>query len=222
MRPTSVLHVGAHDAEEDDDYRQCHWGDVTWVEALPDKAAALRSRFARDTSRSVVEALAWSESGVSQVLNVANNGMSSSVFGFGTHSKDYPSVKFTGSIHLTSQRLDEALPADATYDLINLDIQGAELHALIGLGSVLDSARWIYTEVNEAAVYEGCPLVHELDALLADHGFVRIDTVMTDAGWGDALYIRQTDLPKAPRWRRFGRRAEAAGQRLSRRVGWRH
>ena len=41
VRPTGVIHVGAHQAEESADYTRLEWGNVIWVEAQPDLAAEL-------------------------------------------------------------------------------------------------------------------------------------------------------------------------------------
>lgn len=209
VAPQGVLHIGAHDAEEDPLYRQARWGPVTWVEAMPVKADSLRQRFHDDPSRRVVEALAWDRPGVRMDFRVASNGMSSSVFAPGTHTHHHPAITFDHSIQLESVRLDEVLPGDAFWDFINVDVQGAELHALRGLGSLLQHGKWIYMEVNEEPVYTGCPLIDEVDRWLLGQGFERLDAVMTPFGWGDALYASRDVVPKFQRARRAYRWAIA-------------
>ncbi len=206
VRPRGVLHIGAHDGEEDLQYRRAGWGDVVWVEAMPDKARALEARFKNDPTRQVVTALAWDSSGEEMVFHLANNGMSSSVFEFGTHADHHPEISFEADIRLRSVRLDAVRGLPLAWDLINLDVQGAELHALRGLGTLILNARWIYTEVNQENVYAGCPLMADLDAWLNPRGFRRIDTVMTQFGWGDALYARAEVIPAARHIRRAARR----------------
>ena len=58
VRPVGVLHVGAHEAEELDDYMACGWMPVIWVEANPNRAAQLRSAFVEYSSNEVIEAVA--------------------------------------------------------------------------------------------------------------------------------------------------------------------
>ena len=75
---------------------------------------------------------------------------------------------------------------------MTLDIQGAELEALTGMGDLLTQVRWIFTEVNRREMYAGIPIVAELDEFLSRKGFRRVVTLWNPAGWGDALYVRPT------------------------------
>lgn len=80
-----------------------------------------------------------------------------------------------------------------TFNFLNLDLQGAELMALRGLGERLSDVDYIYTEVNKKDVYQGCAKVEELDRFLTE--FTRVETLWcedggVDHGWGDAFYIR--------------------------------
>jgi hypothetical protein len=76
-------------------------------------------------------------------------------------------------------------------DFWNFDIQGAELLALKGAIGALPYAKVLYMEVNTEEVYKGCAQIEELDTFLGDHGFTRVMTDITEAGWGDAIYIRK-------------------------------
>ena len=77
------------------------------------------------------------------------------------------------------------------YNFLNLDIQGAELLALCGASKILPYIDYIYTEINEAELYEECCLAWELDSYLLSFGFKRAKTHMTKDKWGDAFYIKQ-------------------------------
>jgi len=74
---------------------------------------------------------------------------------------------------------------------MNLDIQGAELKALKGSTLILPHIKSIYTEVNTKELYENCAMLHELDSYLESFGFTRVETSMTEHGWGDAFYIKK-------------------------------
>ena len=78
---------------------------------------------------------------------------------------------------------------------MNLDIQGAELQALMGMGKLLDSVQWIYMETNREELYEGIPLVGEIEEWLAAQGFVRALSVWTEYEWGDSLFVRASRRP---------------------------
>lgn len=188
IRPSGVVHVGAHEAEELEEYAKHNFGPVVWIEAQPELAEKLRSRI-RPPSL-VLQGLVWNHSGVLKSLNVTNNSQSSSVFKLGSHKESYPEIEVTSQLELVTSRLDRILPRGIAHNFLNLDIQGAEYEALEGLGTLLDSFEFVYSEVNRGPVYEGIKQIHELDALLHGAGFQRFTTVWTKANWGDALYAR--------------------------------
>jgi FkbM family methyltransferase len=189
VRPTGVVHVGAHEAEEQDDYEKFGFGPVVWVEAQPLLAQQLRTRI-KPPSR-VVQALIWDKSGENMPLKLTNNSQSSSVFELGTHEISYPDVKVVSEVMLKTVRLDEILPEDSSLNFLNLDIQGAEYQALKSLGNRLDDFDYIYLEVNGGQVYKGIKQIEDIDRLLGEEGFSRVATFWTQAFWGDALYIRK-------------------------------
>ena len=76
------------------------------------------------------------------------------------------------------------------YNFWNIDIQGAELHALKGAGDILNNVNILYLEVNTKHLYKNCPLLNEIDEFIEPKGFVRVALEMTSHGWGDALYIK--------------------------------
>ena len=88
-----------------------------------------------------------------------------------------------------------------SYNFINLDIQGAELDALRGAGTLLHRVAYIYTEVSFLELYKNAPLADEIDVYLQTFGFKRVVTrkVPRD-GWADVLYVNQ-GLVKLPRHR---------------------
>jgi hypothetical protein len=143
---------------------------------------------------------------VPKTFYIANNGMSSSALRFGTHEVHHPGIHFESSLELETARLDSVLDRAAEWDLVNLDVQGAELRALQGLGDLISQVRWVYTEVNEEPVYEACALLGEIDIWLGEKEFTRVDTAMTPFGWGDALYARTSQIPSIPAARRVARR----------------
>ncbi len=59
-----------------------------------------------------------------------------------------------------------------------------------GAVNTLKTIDYIIAEVNYAELYTNGTNIWDLDKFLADQGFLRIDTVSTTCGWGDALYIR--------------------------------
>jgi FkbM family methyltransferase len=189
IKPTGVVHVGAHEAEEAADYSSFGFTPVIWVEAQPDLAENLSKRINHPSL--VIQGLVWNISGQQMTLKITNNGQSSSVFTFGSHAINHPEVRVVSEVTLTTVRLDEIIPRDSTHNFLNLDIQGAEYEALVGLGSRIAQFDFIYCEVNREQVYQGTRQVGDLDVFLKTNGFRRVATKWTHANWGDALYLRQ-------------------------------
>lgn len=200
VHPNGVLHVGAHNAEEAIDYSNHKWGSVIWVEMLPEKYEALRVRFANDAHNLVLHAACWDIDGARLPIFRANNDQSSSLLSPERHLIDYPSISFVKGAEITTSRLDSILPATWQFDFINLDIQGAELRALRGLGERLANVRWAYLEVNTLRMYRDCALIGEIDMFMESMGFARVATHMASHGWGDALYVNARKMPKPALW----------------------
>jgi FkbM family methyltransferase len=188
-----VVHVGAHLAEERQDYLENNWGKTLWIEAVNQNVEYIKNLIFQSGDL-CIQALVWSESGKELDFNVSSNSQSSSIYEFGSHSKNYPDIVMSNKISLKTVRLDEIIPKDFIFDFVNLDIQGAELEALKGLGKKIETVKFIYTEVNKEEVYKGCPLISDIDEYLLSFGFIRVAVFWTNEGWGDAFYMRKTEF----------------------------
>lgn len=217
VQPRGILHVGAHQAEELVLYRTAGWlerGPVIWVEAQATRARELERRLA-GTNAKVIEAVAWDVDGAALELKIASNSQSTSVFEFGSHAASYPDITWTDRCVVTGRRLDSLLSEADQFDFVALDVQGAELAALRGLGDRLGAVRWVYTECQQSEVYAGAPDVSALDAFLGDRGFVRVATRWAGRhGWGDALYCRTAEIEAMRRPARVRQRCRFAAYRL--------
>jgi FkbM family methyltransferase len=186
VAPSLVLHVGGHTGEEAAAYAEAGWPAV-WVESQPD----LCERMAAD-GLDVRCATIWSTSHEA-TFHVTSNGQSSSLLPLARHLSYYPHIVEVEARTVTTTTID-ALGLHP--DMLNLDIQGAELEALIGGNRTLQNVRWVYTEVSSEPLYEGGVLEPELTGYLSDAGFVKVVEEWTGYGWGDALYARNvTEVP---------------------------
>ena len=190
--------MGAHVAEEKGDYDRSFPGvPVWWVEANRDKIHFLNETLRGKERHMVIEAVVGDEDGAEVIFHHANNGQSSSILEFGTHSESHPEVEYVATEERRTDRLDTLMDANGVGEEVNFanfDIQGAELLALKGMGDRLNQIDYIYTEVNAEKVYEECALMEELDEFLSD--FDRVMTRMTPFRWGDAFYVRRDKLPQ--------------------------
>lgn len=193
---TGVLHVGAHFAEEANDYDRIGIKNVWWVEANAALIPIIRKNLLSYPTHQIVQALVYDQDGVDLGFNITNiEGMSSSILPFGTHKLRAPQVVFERREVLTTKRIDTLVEEHGItgVNFLVMDIQGAELWALMGAEKFLSGVEYVYTEINVDELYLGCARLWELDAFLWERGFLRVETSMADGrvGWGDALYIRK-------------------------------
>ena len=186
-----ILHVGAHKCEEKTVYNS--WGiedkDVVWVDA---NSKLIEENKSRGVPNCYTAALDEVERDTT--FNITNNGESSSLLEFGTHSKSYPWCVVTETVNLKTETLNQFFIKNnldhKKYNFWNFDIQGVELQVFRGSKELLQYVDCIYVEVNSGEVYKGCGLIQDMDILLNTYGLVRVMTNMTDANWGDAIYVR--------------------------------
>lgn len=225
LQPATLVHIGAHEAEELADYDRFGWGAerTVWVDALPEKAAYVREKTSGRPEQIVVEAVLWNRAGETIDFNETNNGHSSSALKPKDMIELYPDIEVTNVRRFTTAVASEALPiADLDrIDLVLLDIQGAELRALEGFGDELDKVQAIYSEVNEREIYEGLALFPEIDAWLRGRGFALLDSeVLAGVGWGDAIWVRADRVPADAAARRRRRRFLDTPQRVRYFLWW--
>ena len=192
LKITGVLHIGAHECEEKAAYNDEGVNDVNiiWLEANENLVKQNINPKVR-----IYQAVVSDENNKLVDFMVTNNGQSSSILEFGTHKDSYPNIIETQRIPLKTTTIDTFFEKHPEIDkkpinFLNIDIQGAELQALKGMTGLLPQLDALYLEVNTAEVYKGCALLPEIDAWLLDKEFVRVEICMTDAFWGDALWIK--------------------------------
>ena len=77
-------------------------------------------------------------------------------------------------------------------NFMNVDVQGYELEVFKGGKETLEQIEYVYCEVNRGEMYEGNPMIEELDEYLGGYGFERVETHWPETWykWGDAFYIK--------------------------------
>lgn len=192
MDITGVLHLGAHLGEEAAIYTKLGIKNVTWVDANPGVIAKLNANLA-PFGWSAINALLTDVDHETVRFNVTNHdGMSSSIYEFGQlHLDSSPETKFIDRLWLETTTLDTLVAEHHLdgFNFINMDLQGAEYLVLKGGAKTLEKVDYIYCEVNEDYVYKDIHLVGDIDELLTD--FKRVETGLTPARWGDAIYCRK-------------------------------
>lgn len=191
---TGVLHIGAHECEELLPYliQKIPKENIFWIEAMGDKVIQMKNK---NKNINIFKAVASDVDGEEVTFNITNNGQSSSFLELGTHEKHHPQVHVVKKEKMITSRMDTVIKKEQIdmkdVNFLNLDIQGAELKALKGLGKYIDNIDYIYTEVNTEKVYKDCALIGEIDEFLKEKGFERkCEAIYKQYGWGDAFYMR--------------------------------
>jgi FkbM family methyltransferase len=198
IRSKDVLHLGANTGQEAEEYYAHGIDTVVWVEAHHSTFLKLVGHVRPYPNHICLEACVGDVDGKEVTFHVANNGcQSSSILEFGTHKREHPTVSFIQDVRMVTRRVDTLMSENKiTFKeggFLNIDLQGAELLALKGMGKLIDCFDHIYVEVNEEELYKGCALVSEVDHFLARQGFVGKDCHMTKSGWGDKYYQKVWD-----------------------------
>lgn len=206
VNPASVAHIGGHLAEEYDDYMDNGVKLVYWFEANPQQVKILRKKFENLDSQFVISGAAWDSDNQVLKFKIASNSLSSSLYNLGTHIEKYPDIFKIEEIDVSTLRLDTYFSDKQVPEMLNLDIQGAELGALKGASSILAKVKYIYTEVSFEAIYEKAPLADELNEYLESMGFKKVlSRRLRSDGWGDVFYINR-NLVKLPTAKYFSRK----------------
>lgn len=197
IKPTGILHIGASTGQEAKDYFNNGVQDVIWIEAIPFVFITLLQNIERYSRMVAFNNCIADEDDKEVKFNISNNeAQSSSILPLGTHKTAHPEVRYISSIKLQTKRIDTLFKENELsiedYDFVNIDLQGSELMALKGFGDDLHKVKYIYIEVNKNELYEGCPLLKDIDDFLWLFDFQRVELEWCgNFGWGDAFYIKK-------------------------------
>ena len=192
--PRGVIHIGAHEGEELSNYRTMGAGPILFIEANPEVFERLVARVEGQADVRLIQRAVSDRSGQIS-LHLMSEDMSGSILPPARHKDYYPSIVEVGTREVAMSTLDELMVEfqldPGAYNLLSIDIQGAELLALRGALRQLRQIQAINVEVNFDELYAGCAQIDELDVFLEAVGFQRVAlTSPWHPTWGDALYVR--------------------------------
>jgi len=193
-----IIHIGARYAEELKYYQHFGIPNVLWVEADPEAEQRLRKLVEKHPGSQVAMFAASNYNGSITLHQTTNAGASSSVLPLKEHLKYHPTVQEQKTIEVVAKKMDDYLSSEQQnrYNMVVIDIQGAELLALKGAIETLKSVDAIIAETNYDELYEGGVFVADLDAFLQEQGFTRVDAISTAFFSGDALYVKNALFKK--------------------------
>ena len=199
IKITGAIHVGAFLGEELSQYRSLGLTNTILFE--PQKKLFDIVNFKCIVKEKAFNVALGSKEGVVGMFisdregGVSNGaGASSSILAPKKHLTEHPEVTFPSKESVNVKRFDKFIQENGVdiskHNLLNIDVQGYELEVLKGMGEELDKIQLIIVEVNRDEVYEGCPMIEDIDEYLEEFGFQRIAVQWQSESWGDALYSK--------------------------------
>jgi len=192
MNIKGIVHIGAHYGEEIQEYVDNGIQKITVFEPLSKNFDVLSKRLQNvNADIEGYQVALGSKKGTATMFLSSNDAQSSSILKPKQHLELHPDVYFDGTEEVEVSLLDEYDIGDSNF--INIDVQGYELEVFKGGKKTLENIDYVYCEVNRDEVYEGAPMVEELDEFLGTYGFERVETHWPETyyTWGDALYIKK-------------------------------
>jgi FkbM family methyltransferase len=196
ITPRGVIHVGAHQAHELEDYLRMGFSKILYIEANPALIPGLRAKAQPHGGKVIIVHAAASDTDGTVRLRVTSMDQSSSILPLAKHKDIYPSIREVSQVEVRGRRLDTLLAEEGLraedFNVLNLDIQGAELMALRGATGLLAGIEALNTEVNLQELYQGAGLLQEMEKFMDRQGFGRVAMVTPwHPSWGDAFYVRK-------------------------------
>jgi len=186
-----IIHVGAHDGREYEEYQTTFFNDITihWFEPQKDIFFKLLNRLDGKSNNHFYNYGLGSQEEIKQIwTEEENRGESASFSKPKDHVELYPHVKFYPSDYLEIKTLDSFNIKES--NVLVLDAQGYELEVLKGSIETLKGIDHIFCEINSVEMYEGCPTLSDLCEFLTQHGFTLREDWWTDGGWGDGYWSK--------------------------------
>jgi len=208
IKPLGVIHLGAHKGEELKLYKKLNIKNILLYEANKNLINYLKFKstifnFIFDMNIKIINKVIYDKKSICK-LNITSNSQSSSILDLGIHKELYPNIVKEEEVLVEGNTLDDEFSNFYNinnYNFLNIDIQGAELLALLGAQTILNKLDIIYTEINYDYVYKNCALVSDIDNLLKKYNFVRyytsdVKNKKNISVWGDAIYLKKKLVQK--------------------------
>jgi FkbM family methyltransferase len=196
--PQGIIHVGANTGQEFDEYAASNAQTVVYIEPIQAIYGALKEKVEKTAGHFAVKALCAAAAGEKVSFNVSSNrGESSSMFELSDHSKLYPHITYTEREDMTTTTLDAVISdnfSDRRFDLMVIDVQGAELLVLKGALQTLSKIDAVYTEVSERQLYKNSCTWPDIDRFLGLMDFRLKFLSIGPHYYGNALYVKNSSF----------------------------
>ncbi len=185
VKPKTIIHIGAHLAQDGHNYTKLGSQLVIWGEADSVSAAYVRDNFPRDT---VVESIFWdSDALMIDFYEFDKNERNSAI-------APVESTKLVRKVKKKTTTLDtefhgKFLPYPI---MLVLDVQGAELHVLAGAKKLLERITFVVIEIAaQDQGYTETPSRQQIHSILKGYGMKpAIFRNSHDKTYTDYLFVR--------------------------------
>ena len=193
ISPSQIIHVGACEGLDVPEYKILGIPKITLVEAMPDKASALRKRYAHDEQVQIIQAAASDTSNKTVTFYPLDYGSSSllkpKIESLQRIFADFIEVE---PITVQTMRIDDIETSDMSKIMLIIDVQGAELQVLEGSIGALKKTVLIKVEVSTQTYYEGQCYQNEVALFLKSRGFTKVSQrISKKMGQGDAIFMQR-------------------------------
>ena len=201
---TGIIHVGACRGEEIGQYEDMGAKTVIWVEPNPEVFKEMKHYLTSFGASIDSHAFEYAVSDVDHDIvdfylyygpdagfMEGNKGCSSLLKAKGRFESWYQETIKVETITIDTL-LSENNFKPSDFQVLNLDIQGAELLALNGASEVLKHVKYVCTEATwQNPDYVGNVMYDDLKSFLESKGFIETEIVNHGPDWGDALFIKR-------------------------------
>lgn len=196
----SVLQIGASGGQEIPLFKSNGVIHAAMIEPLNYPFEILSANINGYKNYLPIQSAVGAKDGEAVTFYVANNGgQSSSILKPAKHLSAFPNVDFNESfttISFTLDTISRSIKANNitfpnNYDLIYVDVQGAELEIFKGANQCLLTSKYIFTEVGFGGGYENDVSYLRLNHYLDAFGYKLLTlNINPNNGYGDAFFMR--------------------------------
>jgi FkbM family methyltransferase len=172
---SGVIHIGASTGQERDFYAEKDL-NVIWVECIPEVYLQLLENISKYEKQEARNLLLGSKQNTVKFFLTSNDFMSSSIYKINKNFPQASLLQEVGEVTLEMHRFDQIFKLSDlnNFDYWVLDVQGAELDVLVGMGELLAACKILEVEISTFPLYMHAPLFEEVKDFLYGKGFIEV------------------------------------------------